>query len=192
MQTDADWVRYWVQAKNDAENQAGQLTGYMTTIVKKPIGSAQPSEPTWELPRNPPPAVAPGIRKRIRNIVAAIKGQKAIYDPADGELLGIVGAKKDAPDAATLKPLFDIRTLPAFNLETEFQKKRMDALRVEIKYANSDTWTTAATLTNSPGIFPVAPTTPGRAEQIEVRAIYLRKNQPVGNYSDIVTAFVAP
>ena len=59
--------------------------------------------------------------------------------------------------------------------------------RLSVKYGIS-----TATLTSSPGSFRVAPLVATRAEQIEVRCIYLRKNNLVGNYSDIKTAFIAP
>ncbi|MDQ3798454.1 MAG: hypothetical protein M3384_03295 [Acidobacteriota bacterium] len=45
---------------------------------------------------------------------------------------------------------------------------------------------------SSPGTFTIEPTAPGTAEQIEARAMLLRKNQPVGNYSNIYVVHVAP
>lgn len=186
---DAAWVSYWAQAKTNAKQQEKQLTDYADAIAKNEIGSPSPSEPTWELPPNPPAPVAPGVRKRIRQIAQFIKNNPA-YEEADGELLGIVGAEAGEPDDLT--PIFDLRSLPDFNVEAEFQKKGMDAARFEYRRANTDAWQQAVTLTSSPGSFRVPPQVAGRAEQIEVRCIYLRKNNPFGNYSDIKPAFIAP
>ena len=81
--------------------------------------------------------------------------------------------------------------MPNFVLEVEFRKYGLDGLRVEFRYKNGD-WQLAATLMSSPGVFNIEPTTPGNAQQIEIRAIFLEKNQPYGSFSPIYTAVIAP
>jgi hypothetical protein len=53
-------------------------------------------------------------------------------------------------------------------------------------------WTQAGFLLTSPGTFAVTPSPPGEAEQIEVRAFFIQKNNTVGNPSDAKAAFIAP
>lgn len=193
LDADAAWTAYWTQARTNARQQQKQLTDYTDDIAKKPIGSAAPSEPTWELPPNAPAPRPPGIRKRIRQIAAFIKNNPA-YDEADGELLGIVGTDSGEPDALTARPTLTVRTLPAFALEVEYKKLEMDALSIELRRtsgARAD-WEAIKVLTRSSGSFTVEPMVAGQGEQIELRAVYLKNDSPFGNYSDTVTAFIAP
>lgn len=190
---DAAWVRYWVAAKSVAEHQEEQLQKYVAAIAKKEPGTPAPAEPTWELPPSPPAPVPPGIRRRARNLATYIKRDKAVYEIADGELLGIVGDERGETDTATLQPTLTARTLPAFAVEVEYEKQGK-FLRIEMRYltAGRGDWREIKVLTRSKGSFTVPPSVAGQGEQIELRAIYLENDQPVGNYSDIVTAFIAP
>ena len=192
-QTAADnsWVKYWVQAKVAAKSQEKQLNDYADEIANGALNAPAPKEPTWALPANPPAEVEPGIKKRFREIAGGIKAQKSIYTQADGELLGIVAPGEGGLEPENAAPVLKLTTMPNFVLEAEFRKYGMDGLRVEFRRKNAD-WQLAATLISSPGVFNIAPTTPGTAEQIEIRAIFLEKNQPYGSFSPIYTAVIAP
>jgi hypothetical protein len=50
----------------------------------------------------------------------------------------------------------------------------------------------AAIFTSSPGVFNVIATSPDDAEQIEIRGIFLQKNQPFGVYSPIYNTVIQP
>ena len=63
-QKDSDWVKYWVQAKFNAKAQDKQLTDYADTIANGNLGTPQPNEPTWALPRRS------AGRRRARNQTA--------------------------------------------------------------------------------------------------------------------------
>lgn len=178
----------WMQAKLQTEMQKMQINDYFDTIIKEP-NEPQPAEPTLSLPPDAPVPVAPGLRKRIRDIASKIKGQKAIYNQADGELLGIVGATATRLDNP--QPIFEVTTLSNFSLQVDFKKAGFNAIRFEYQHKGG-AWLLAMIFTISPGVFQVAPTVAGTAEQIFVRAIYLENNQPIGEYSDIKPALIAP
>ncbi len=74
---------------------------------------------------------------------------------------------------------------------TTFRKHGKSAIKFEYRHRNS-AWLPAGMLINSPGTFAVAPATPCEAEQIEIRAILLEGNTPVGNFSDAKPVFIAP
>ena len=188
---DADWVKYWVPAKVGAKAQEKQLTDYADEIANGSLGNPQPAEPTWALPADPPVAVAPGVKRRFREIAAFIKAQKSIYTQSDGELLGIVAPDEAGLSPETTAPDVKFHTMPNFALEAEFRKYGLDALRVEFRHKGGN-WQLAAILTSSPGVFNVIPNEPGSAEQIEIRAIFIEKNQNFGNYSPIYTAIIQP
>jgi hypothetical protein len=185
---DNDWTQYWVQAKLQTEMQKKQINDYFDTITKEP-NEPQPAEPALSLPPDTPLPVPPGMRRRIRDLAAKIKGQKAIYNNADGELLGIVGSSQTRP--ANPKPEFDLSTKTNFNLEAVYKMLGFKSIRFEYQYKGG-AWQLGMIFTNSPGVFQVPPTVAGQAEQIFVRAIYLENNEPVGEYSDIKPALIAP
>ena len=188
---DNNWVKYWVQAKVAAKAQEKQLTDYTDEIANGALNAPAPKEPTWTMPPNPPPEVAPGVKKRFREIAGGIKAQKSIYTQADGELLGIITPGESGLAPENTAPVLKLMSLPNFALEAEFRKYGMDGLRVEFRYKNGS-WKLAATLMTSPGVFNIEPTTPGNAEQIEIRAIFLEKNQPFGSFSPIYTTIIQP
>lgn len=185
---DNDWTQYWVQAKLQTEMQKTQINDYYTTITHEP-DKPQPAEPSLSLPAGAPAPVPPGMRRRIRDVAAKIKGQKAIYNSADGELLGIVGTQASRPDVP--KPTFDLTTLANFTLRADYKKAGFKSIRFEYQHKGG-AWQLGMIFTTSPGEFQVTPTVAGVAEQIMVRAVYLENNQPVGEYSDIKTALIAP
>lgn len=189
VEADNDWTQYWVPAKLQTEFQKKQVNDYFKTITEK-ANEPQPAEPTLDLPPTPPPAVPPGMRRRISDIASFIKGNRTVYTEADGEVLGIVGEEHGEPDV--IQPEFSLKTMSNFNLAVEFRKNGFDSVRVEYQHKGDAAWLLGNILTNSPGALAIQPKTPGEAEQVFVRAIYQEKNQPVGDYSDIKTALIAP
>lgn len=160
------------------------MTDYADIIAGGDYGAPQPVKPTWALPADPPIAVAPGIKRRFREIAAFIKAQKSIYTPSDGELLGIFSPNEAGLSPDTTVPELKLHPMPNFALEADFRKYDLDALRVEFRHKGG-AWQLAAILTSSSGVFNVVPNDPGNAEQIEIRAIFIEKNQPYGIFLPI-------
>lgn len=190
---DNDWIQYWVPAMHEIEEQFDAIVdkdGYFDTILKGAIGSPGPSAAAISLPAGGPVQPPPGARQRVRDIANFIKGNPN-YVVADGELLGIVTTGSDSLNPGDLTASFTVKTLADFALEVTFKKQGMSAMRFEYRRKGGD-WQFITVLTNSPGSFSIAPAVAGTAEQIEMRSILMDKNQPVGNYSDIKTALIAP
>lgn len=59
----------------------------------------------------------------------------------------------------------------------------MDAMRVEYKKNGASGWSNAAFLTKLPADVTITPATPGQPESGHIRAILIRKNEDVGNFS---------
>jgi hypothetical protein len=187
---DNAWIQYWVQARHDADNLKQQLTKYFNEISGSDPTLDPPAPIVFQLQGAAPAEVPPGIEYRTREIARQIKGM-ANYASADGELLGIVGGKETGGDLTNLTPEFTLRTLANFELEATFKKQGMDALKFEVRHKGGN-WQMGAFLLTSPGTFAVVPAVANTAEQVEVRAIFLQKNNPVGNFSDAKPAFIAP
>ena len=190
LEKDNLWTQYWIQAKMTARQQEKQLGDYVEAIVNGDTGDAPPTNPAWALPANPPLIIAPGLKKKIRALVRQIKANP-VYTTADGELLGIIGIEEAGLSPETAAPELKLRSLPNYNTEADFRKNGMDALRIESRHKGGQ-WQLAAILTNSPGTFNVIPQTAGDAEQIEIRAVFLLKNQLFGNYSPTYNVVIEP
>ena len=189
-ENDSAFMDNFVALKDTADSFSKQLTKYFNDIAGNDMTLPAPTlpvAPSVPVMTTTPP---PGIEFRTREYARQIKGHMS-YAEADGEALGIVSSGSIPPDPALMKPEFTLRTLSNFELEATFKKKGMDALRFEVRH-NGGSWLKSAYLLSSPGTFAVAPAAPGTSEQIEVRAVFVEKNSDVGNFSDIVTAFIAP
>ncbi|CAN5335820.1 hypothetical protein BH10ACI1_BH10ACI1_16200 [soil metagenome] len=187
---DNDWIQYWVNAWNQIKQQVDQLEEFFDLTWKAALGTPEPSVPSIALPPGLPANVMPSVRERTREIARFIKGNP-VYTKADGELLGIVSTPATPPNLIGLTADFKVRTLANFDLEITFVKQGTNGIRLEIRHKGG-AWMFVMGLSNSPGIIHVNPQVAGEAEQIEMRGILVEKDQPVGNYSDTKTAFIAP
>jgi hypothetical protein len=158
------------------------------TIIRGEIGAPAPTFPKIELP--PPPTMTVGIIKQTRKLVRRIKDAPG-YTAAIGEDLGIVKPDSDGISPDDLVPMLANRSLQNFALETAFQKQGTDGLRIEYRYKSGD-WQLATIALSSPVVYNITPQTAGVAEQIEIRAIYMKKNATVGQYSPSYTLVIAP
>lgn len=189
---DNEWAQYWIPARNTAKQQDKQLSDYLTDTLKGDLGDPAIDKPTWALPVGSPSNVPPGIIKRLREVINEIKAQKSVFTQSDGELLDILTAEEAGKTAADFTAeLYNLRSTANYNVEASFRKLGMDAVRVEVRHKGGN-WMNVAFLTKSPGVFNVNPQTVGDAEQIELRAVFIKDNQPYGNYSPIYTITVAP
>ncbi len=115
---------------------------------------------------------------KLRDLIVASPG----YTQAIGEDLGIVGAQISAPSYDQLAPSFKSVTVSGSTVHVSGSMQGMDALRVE--YAPSGgQFRTVAFLTNTPGGFTLTPQNPNQPETGQIRAVYIKKNAEVGNFS---------
>ena len=99
-----------------------------------------------------------------------------------GEDLGIVGATFIPPAPDQMTPQFKSVTVNGATVNVAGSMQGMDALRVE--YAPSGgSFRTVAFLTNTPGGFTLTPANPNQPETGQIRAVYIKRNAEVGNFS---------
>lgn len=192
VEADAAWVQYWVDAKATAKQQEKQLTDFMDEVANGDLGAPAQTAPDWTLPTDAPTTVVPtGIKKRIREIAAGIKAQRSVYSIADGEILGIVSVEETERPPAEYVPTLKISQLNDYHLGFEFRREGTDAVRFEVRHKGGD-WKLLGDAAISPTDFLVTPLAPGTAEQVEIRAVYLKQYKPFGSFSPIYTATIAP
>lgn len=157
-------------------------------IINGEIGAPAPTFPVIDVPA--PPTLTVGIIKQTRKLVRRIK-EASGYTKAIGEDLGIVKPKSDGISPENLVPAFANRGVANFGIETSFLKQGTDGLRIEYRHKGG-VWQLATIALSSPVVFNIAPQTAGAAEQIEIRAIYMKKNATVGQFSPSYTVVIAP
>ena len=188
---DALWLSYWVAYRHGFDASSQQLTKFFNTIAGNDDSLEEPLAFTVAPPDSPPDQVPPGIEKRARDLASFMKGNKAVYSEADGELLGIVADEETKEAVENMTASFTLTTQAEFKLKADFKKNGMDGIRFEYRYIGG-TWNPAGVLLTSGGKFTVPPTTPGVGQQVEIRGIYIKGNDDVGNFSPAVAAFIAP
>ncbi len=167
-------------------------SAYKTLIKDGPLG-AQGGPLPPPPPVGPPPAlVAPGIAPRLRQLIQRIQLAPA-YNPALGLELGIVSPTGGvtAPTGSP-KPAAKAVALPNSQVRIDFVKAGFSGVLIEGRRPEQNDWTPLGTDNYSPYVDTRPPLTPGRSETREYRLRYLERDEPVGDYSDIISATTTP
>ena len=151
-------------------------------------------------PPPPPPAVgavptlvAPGIIPRLRQLIQRIQLSPA-YNPALGMELGIVAPGNGGASVPVTSPKPKAKAVPLPNglVRVDFVKARFSGVIVEGRHPGQTEWAPLGTQIHSPYVDTRPPLTPGNAEMREYRLRYLQRDQPLGDYSDIISASTTP
>ena len=140
----------------------------------------------------PPRWSRPASSRACASLIQRIQLSPA-YNPALGLELGIV-----APDGGTgaptapPKPTTKAVALPNSQVRLDFVKGGFTGVLIEARRAGEDAWAPLGTDNFSPYVDTRPPLTPGRAEVREYRLRYLERDEPVGDYSDIISASTTP
>ena len=139
-------------------------------------------------PGTVPTAVPAGVVARIVATVGRIV-KATNYNVGIGMDLGIIAPVAPTPDLGALKPSIKVRQQNTKML-LEWKKERgTDALRIEADYGTG-TFVRVADDTRPDFLDDHALPAAGQAAVWKYRAIYIKDNQPVGNYSDTVSVSV--
>jgi hypothetical protein len=167
-------------------------TAYKELIKNGPIGSTGGEVPAAPPLGTLPATVAPGIIPRLQQLIRRIKAAPN-YTEAIGQSLDIIDAKGNAPeDEADAKPSPKAIPLPNSEVKIEFNKRGFDAVAIEGRRQGEVEWTKLGVDAFSPYIDSRPPTTPGRAEVREYRVRYLKHDEAVGEWSDIISGSTTP
>lgn len=103
--------------------------------------------------------------------------------------LGITETTGSSISLDLLKPSISGTAMPDDKVSLTFNKQGQSAVRFQMRRGGD--WATVGDPNSSPFIETTA-SIDGKPEKREYRAIYLVKNQPVGQYSDIITVYTTP
>jgi hypothetical protein len=167
-------------------------TSYKNLIVSGPVGSPGGGLPPAPATATAPALVQPGVIPRLRQLVQRIQAAPG-YTEAIGMNLGIVGPPPPAPiPAALAKPTARATAIPGSEVQVGFNKGDFDGVLVEGRRTGETTWTQLGTDYFSPYSDMRPPLEAGKPETREYRLRYLLRDEPVGEWSDIVAAVTKP
>lgn len=188
---DALVYNHMIKARALLDVEVKEFFTYKKNIMEGDPNATVGDYPTIELLSlpvltNPP---KPGIVARNKEIYNYLKSHpnRTAESLAD---LGISDSDGDSISPADLKPPIKPQALIDDRVEIAFKKLGQAAIRMQ-RETGDDKWTNVGDATSSPFI-DETPSPDGKPEKRRYRAIYLAKNQPVGQYSDIVTVVTTP
>ena len=171
-----------------AINSAEQCKSTMVAMTQwrddvlhgEPFGTPAPAAPVF-------PVVGAvtydrGVITQLVNLRDQIVNS-AGYTTAIGEDLGLVGPEILKPAPGSITPELKAETSTGYWVNVKGSMQGMDALRVEYSRDGGESFQTVAVLTTTPAGFQITPETPNQPEKGVIRAIYLKRNEEIGNFS---------
>lgn len=194
LQADVDMLSYLVGDLLPAYAAALQArTVYKNLVKDGPSGLPAGSLPAAPVLPDPPAEVSAGVVPRLRQLVARIKAAPG-YNVAIGMELGINEPEVGGTNVARTSSSPDVKATPleGSRVRVNFTKAGFDGVCVESRRAGEDGWRPLGRVNYSPFLDGRPPVEPDKPEMREYRLRYLRRDEPVGDWSDIVTATTRP
>lgn len=167
-------------------------TSFKNRMLAGPAGGTAVAVPGPPSTGPVPTAVAPGIVARLRVLIQRIQLASA-YSEAVGIELGITGSESgsSSPDAPP-KPTLKARSNGPGSVQVDFTKERYDGVYIESRRVGEAEWHSLGLDNYSPYLDERPPAEAGKPEGRQYRARYMFRDQPTGEWSDIVTATYVP
>jgi hypothetical protein len=181
----------WIVGRSEQLNTVRQdVNEWKRILADGPIGTPLGAFPVAPVYPAVPPLFTPTAgmfdqiiaqAERIRNTVG--------YTTALGEDLGIIGPGTTPPLG---DPTMTATALPNSEVRLDWVKSTSDGVLVEGQRAGEVTWTNLGTDRFSPFVDGRAPLVVGQPEVRKYRIRYLDGDDPVGNFSAVVTVTTVP
>lgn len=136
-----------------------------------------------------PAGATVGTERQIRRFAKKMKDSDN-YDRADGLALMIEKVGAGELNVADAQPQLKIRVETDGRIIFVWLKSGFDSLELQWRRAGDAMWQLADKSTEKEIVFQPPLTTPGVPEKFEFRAVYIIKNQRVGQWSPIYTQTV--
>lgn len=166
-----------------------QQTAYKNLIADGPLGAPIADPPALPALPAPPVTVPPGVLPRLRALVQRIKNT-ASYTEVIGLDLGIIGA--DTSSDETPKPTAKAVAHPGHDVRLDWVKDRFDGVMIQGRRPGEAAWTDLGVDHFSPFVDTRKPADPTQPEAREFRFRYLVRDEPVGDWSDVITISTRP
>ncbi|MBV9928097.1 MAG: hypothetical protein JOZ96_23970 [Acidobacteria bacterium] len=168
-------------------------TSFKNLVMSGPTGTASVALPMPPTTGAAPAVVPAGIVPRLRNLIQRIQLSPG-YTEQIGLDLGISerdGVGPSVADAAP-KPSVRARSTGPGTVQVDFSKEKYDGVVIESQRDGDDEWQSLGLDSYSPYIDDRPPKVEGKPETRQYRARYMLRDQPTGEWSDIVTTTFVP
>ena len=192
VEDDNTLMQYLADIFNQLKAYDAAMTQYRKIVTEGDIG-----EPTPAFPPNPNFALAKTIPTGVFERLNALRDRIMVapdYTDEIGALLGILPSAPDSITPGDVKPsiqVFAAATGYTFSIVVA-DRADSNMWEVFIMRKGATTWTSAGSFTGKSADVTVLPTTPGDAEQMQVRVQLKKANQNYGQPSDVVYVTVNP
>jgi hypothetical protein len=165
---------------------------YKDLIKKGPIGATGGEIPLAQPLKTLPATVEPGIIPRLQQLIRRIKAAPN-YTEAIGQSLDIIDSEgNSSDDETTAKPTLKGTAQPSSEVRIDFNKGSFDGVRIECRRGGSPQWELLGFDAYSPYTDSRPPLEAGKAEVREYRARYVKRDEPGGEWSDIISVSTKP
>jgi hypothetical protein len=191
---DAILVRSIVSAWQSIEAYRRKFSNFKNLILDGENGAPPTVYPLFDVPAAPEPRMSllPGLVKRTKSSVRRLR-TSAAYNEAVGADFRVLPRRPQriAPNEA--KPVLRPQVLTSSQIEAAFKKNGFDGIELEVQRGpDANLWTSLGRFFASPAEDATPPSTGALPEVRRYRARYLKRNKPVGEYSDIVSIITKP
>ncbi len=153
-----------------------------------------PESPTIEIPVYPvitlPELAEQGIIPFLKYLIKKIKAA-ADYNESIGEQLDLVTNEPAPFNPEEIIPTLTLKALNDGSIEIKFSKQGLSAIRVDWRAKGESNWLLAGTYLTSPGNH-MYPSPENKPEAREYRAVLLKNNEPVSQFSAIYSVVTTP
>lgn len=169
-----------------ARAEAKEWTAFKNLVIFGSDNGTSPAVPS----AMPPAALSPiaaGLIEFLRGVIGRMK-KNHNYTPVIGEDLGIASGATPAP--AIPKPTGSVSSDGNFTATVKFKKAGFSGVEVWSQRAGETVWVRIATDSFSPYVDNRPPLVAGQPEERRYRLRYLDKDEPVGEFSDVLECVV--
>ena len=185
LKDDAAMIDWTVDVLTSVRATAQQLTSFKNGLLDGEPGGAVLPNPTVPVLAKAPTPVAAGAITRTRNLVQRLKRSPG-YTDAIGKDMGLVTAAPQAPEGEP-KPSFRGTALPGSEVRLDWVKGAFSGVIIQGKRQGDTDWVPLGRDSFSPFEDRRPPVTAGAPETRQYRMRYLKKDDEVGGWSDIVS-----
>lgn len=182
-------VQFLAYSAIEVDTYRAAVQQYRTIITEGNIGSPTPAFPQAITPTLPEP-IPTGIWERLDGYVKRIRVAPAYTDEI-GALLGIIPSGPGPTPENEMKPELTPTSLPNSLVQVKFVRGQSDGVVIEMSLDNG-TWSEAGRYFKSPANL-VVPENPAKSPRaVALRARYVDGDNPIGQFSNIVTTASQP
>lgn len=165
-------------------------TAFRREITQGENGAPDPSIPV------PPELLdsalaGPGLYERLDNLVKRIRVAPN-YSQEDGAMLGIVPSKTDPIAPNDMQPVLKTAVLPGNVVQVGFKRGQSSGIVVEVILDKGAAWASMGNFFTSPAVLNIPQSENDLPRAVQIRARYIEKGSPVGQWSETYNAVTTP